>query len=193
MIAGGSAGLGLVIARTFLSADYHIVIVGRDPGRLNLAAEQLRSSGGSGVTVLCGDMSERDQADGIAGKIADQLGRLDVLVNCIGASDRGLVEKLTAEQIHRLVQQNVIATLHCSQASLPLLIQSGGTVVNIGSLAGKVTARYLGGYNVAKHALTGLTGQMRMLLAVGHAFPGLGDWLLLKFTSSPDPPSPRKH
>ncbi len=186
---------------------------------------------------------------------------MDVLVNCVGGSDRGLAENLTSERLIELVQQNVVTALLCSQAALEMLQQSGGTIVNVGSLAAKVGARYLGGYAAAKHALAGMTQQMRLelrprgihvalvspgpirrddagtrydqriddsvpeqaskpgggtrvkgldpdkvarailscvrkrrgdvimpaymrlLIAVGHAIPRLGDWLLLKFTS----------
>lgn len=107
-------------------------------------------------------MADAVDCDRIAGLISDQFGQLDVLVNCIGASDRGLACELSADRLRELFDQNVITTLLCCQAMLPLLEASRGSVVNIGSLAGKVGARYLGGYIAVKHALAGLTQQMRL-------------------------------
>lgn len=160
LVTGGSAGLGKVIAKTFLNAGYRVMIVGRSAQRLQDAAEELQG-GQQLVTTTC-DVSDSAQCQELAEQIHTQLGRLDVLVNCIGTSDRGVVMELTADRLNQLWQENVVTTLHCSQAMLDLLEQSHGSIVNIGSLAGKVGARYLGGYVAAKHALTGLTQQMRL-------------------------------
>ncbi|MCO8124233.1 SDR family oxidoreductase [Stieleria sp. TO1_6] len=162
LIPGGSAGLGLVVAATFAQAGYRVIIVGRSQDRLDDAVEQLRQQHNATAITLVGDMTNRDDCQQIAQAVGQRCGRLDVLVNCIGVSDRGLVGELTAARVHELIDQNVVATLLCCQAMLPMLESSRGSIVNIGSLAGKVGARYLGGYNTAKHALTGLTQQMRL-------------------------------
>jgi short-subunit dehydrogenase len=253
LITGGSAGLGLVVAKTLISRGYQVVIVGRDQTRLDDACDQL----GSNAT---GRKCDVTNATEIA-SIMDELPRLDALINCVGSSDRGLIEDLDPSRMQQLLDQNVLSTLLCSQGALPMLKESRGAIVNIGSLASKLGARYLGGYSIAKHALAGLTQQMRLelqpsgvhvglvspgpirrtdagdryrevvddklpaqasapgggakvkglppqrvadavvrcidkrlpdivlpgrvriLVSIGHAFPRLGDWLLLKFTS----------
>ena len=93
-----------------------------------------------------------------------QHGRLDAIINCVGQSDRGLIENLTVDRLRELIDQNVIATLVCSQAAIPALEATHGSIVNIGSLAAKVSPRFLGGYAIAKHALAALTGQLRLEL-----------------------------
>ncbi|MEM9587377.1 MAG: SDR family NAD(P)-dependent oxidoreductase, partial [Planctomycetota bacterium] len=75
--------------------------------------------------------------------------------------------------LEELLDQNVRTSLLCSQAALPMLVQSRGSIVNIGSLASKVGARYLGGYSAAKHALAGLTGQLRLESAASGVHVGL--------------------
>lgn len=100
-----------------------------------------------------------------------------MLVNCVGISDRGLIEDLKSDRLQELLDQNVFTALLCCQAGLPLLKESRGVIVNIGSLASKVGARYIGGYAIAKHALAGLTQQMRLELKpvgvhVGLVSPG---------------------
>ncbi len=254
LVTGGSAGLGFIIARTLLSAGYQVVIVGRDEARLKAACDQL----GSGASSVRCDVTKAVE---IAHAIRS-LPRLSVLVNCVGSSDRGLIEDLDPIRMQELIDQNVLSALLCSQAALPLLKESHGSIINIGSLASKVGARYIGGYSIAKHALAGMTqqlrlelkpsgvhvglvspgpirrtdagdryrevvneklpaqasapgggtkvkgldpqrvanavlrsiekrlpdivlpGYLRLLISFGHAFPRLGDWLLLKFTSS---------
>lgn len=253
--------MGLVIAEAFAEAGYQVILVGRSNDRLAAAKHHLLETCDATAVTIQGDVSNPNECGKIAGAVGDQFGRLDVLVNCIGTSDRGLSSDLSADRLRELIDQNVTTTLLCCQAMLPLLESSRGSVVNIGSLAGKVGARYLGGYNAAKHALTGLTQQMRLewrekgihvalvspgpirrqdagtryahqtdqslpqsaaapgggtkvkgldpkrvaaavlkcarrqridvilpgymrfLIVIGNAFPRLGDWLLLKFTS----------
>ncbi|MDV6032713.1 MAG: SDR family oxidoreductase [Phycisphaera sp. RhM] len=162
LVTGGSAGLGQVIAATFADAGYRVILVGRSSERLDAAKQQLDTKPGRSIVALAGNVSLRDDCERIANTIDHQFGRLDVLVNCVGASDRGLAGELTAARLHELIDQNVVTTLLCCQAFAPLLDSSRGSIVNIGSLAGKVGARYLGGYNAAKHALAGLTQQLRL-------------------------------
>lgn len=161
LITGGSAGLGLVLAKTFLEADYQVIVIGRDEGRLRSAEQSLREINDHVAAWRC-DVSNESDIQDLAGRISDQFGRLDVLVNNIGQSDRGLVSELAVTHLRAIFEQNVVTTLQCSQAMLPLLESSGGSIVNIGSLAGKVGARYLGAYVAAKHALSGITQQMRL-------------------------------
>lgn len=262
VIAGASAGLGLVIARTLLSRGHHVVIVGRDESRLETARQSLASEfDQQRVTALPADLTSADRVAELADRCRSLGPPVTALVNVAGGSDRGLIEELTPQTLHELLDQNVTTALLCSQAFLPMLRESQGVIVNVGSLASKVGARYLGGYPAAKHALAGLTQQMRLelrpsgihvalvspgpirrddagtryadrlasglpeqatapgagtrvkglapekvaaavvrcierrtpdvilpgylrlLVAIGHAFPRLGDWLLVRFTS----------
>lgn len=165
IITGGSAGLGLAIAHAFLGAGYRVAIIGRSEERLAAAAEQLGqeiSSAQHRLDSYAGDLAIPSTAAAILQRVVDRWGRIDVLVNNVGTSDRGSVDQLTAERLMELVHGNVIPMLRTSQAALPYLEQSRGSILNIGSLAGKVGARYLGAYPAAKHALAGLTQQMRL-------------------------------
>lgn len=264
LVSGGSSGLGVVVAATFLQKGYRVVIVGRDRDRVDRACADLAGSTGEGKAIRgeVADVTDPRQVAELFARLPEHEGRLDVLVNCVGKSDRGLAENLMPETLDELFCLNVHTALLCSQAALGLLERSGGVIVNIGSLASKVGARYIGGYAAAKHALAGMTqqmrlevrprgihvalvspgpirredagsryaervdetlppdaakpgggtrlkgldpqrvadavyscvrrrradvvlpGHMRLLITLGHAFPKLGDWLLLKFTSS---------
>ncbi len=265
VVTGGSAGLGKVIAAALLARGYHVVIVGRSESRLAEARSELAADFEAAmVSTFAADLTSEEQVARLHEWLREQSERLDVLVNVAGASDRGLVEKLTRERLIELIDQNVTTALLCSRQLLPMLREARGVIVNIGSLASKVGARYLGGYAPAKHALAGLTqqlrlelrpegvhvalvcpgpirredagtryrervggelpkqaagagagtklkglapdrvagavircierrcpevilpGYLRVLVAIGHASPRVGDWLLLKFTSGRD-------
>jgi NAD(P)-dependent dehydrogenase (short-subunit alcohol dehydrogenase family) len=169
-ITGGSAGLGLEIARAFQTSGYAVVVIGRDQGRLDIAAQRLADAapsrgehhGADHFMTVKADLSDVDQVRDAFLQIQRRFGRLDVLVNNIGSSDRGTIANLEADHLIEIVGANVVPTLLCSQAALPLLEKTRGVVINIGSLAAKVGARYLGAYPAAKHALAGLTQQMRL-------------------------------
>ncbi|WP_162006615.1 SDR family NAD(P)-dependent oxidoreductase [Roseimaritima sediminicola] len=273
LVTGATAGLGLAIGRALLREGYQLILVARDPQRLNDVVQTLSAEGAVVPVSLPCDVSDPEQVGRLCQQVDERYGRLDVLVNVVGTSDRGMVVDLGPERVAQLITANVVTALLCSQACLPLLERSGGCVVNIGSLASKVGARFLGGYPLAKHALAGLTQQMRLewrprgvhvglispgpirradagrryeqqvqqgsglpaqaaqpgggtrvkglppervaqavvrmirrrsadvilpwhlrpLVAIGHCWPALGDWLLLRFTSSapsrtPPPP-----
>ncbi len=162
IVTGGSAGLGLVIAQTFLKQGYRVVISGRDESRLDGAKIRLENE--DRLRSIAGDLTRSSDANQLIEFTISEFGRLDVLVNCIGISDRGLVENVTSERLSDLIAQNVTTTLNCSSAAIAHLESTRGVIVNIGSLASKVGARYLGGYSIAKHALAGLTQQMRLEL-----------------------------
>jgi NAD(P)-dependent dehydrogenase (short-subunit alcohol dehydrogenase family) len=167
VIVGASSGLGLAVARSFLQVGYDVCAVGRQQSKLDeakafLVAElpaidvQQRF-----VTFTC-DAANKESVHQLFDQVQTTFGRLDALINCVGQSDRGNTISLTREKLIELFDANVTTALHCSQAAFPLLKQSQGVVVNVGSLASKVGAKHLGGYPAVKHALAGLTQQMRL-------------------------------
>lgn len=164
IVSGGSAGLGLAITRRLLREGYRVTVLGRDATRLAEAKSGLIEQGiaSEQIHIVATDAtSEADVGEAVASHL-ETLGPLDVLVNVVGRSDRGLIASLQADKLRELIEANVISTLVCSQAGLPSLKQQRGVIVNIGSLASRVAPGYLGGYVIAKHALAGLTRQMRM-------------------------------
>lgn len=144
-----------------MRAGYQVVILGRCGERLQTAEASLRAIGSHVTAMRCDALDPSDLGE-VATRIEEKFGQLDVLINNIGQSDRGLASELSADHLRTIFDRNVITTLQCSQVMLPLLESSRGSVVNIGSLAGKVGARYLGAYVAAKHAVSGLTQQMRL-------------------------------
>ncbi|WP_068259475.1 SDR family NAD(P)-dependent oxidoreductase [Rubripirellula obstinata] len=164
VVTGGSAGLGFLIAQALLRQDYFVVIVGRSEERLREAARQLEAGSVKGVAFQVADVTVSSDAKLVFDEVLKNQGRLDVLVNCVGQSDRGQIATLTVDRLNELINQNVVSAMLCCQSAIELLEKSGGVIVNIGSLAAKVSPRFLGGYAIAKHALAAMTGQMRLEL-----------------------------
>lgn len=163
VVTGGSAGLGLAIAKAFVADGYTVVILGRDQTRLEAARLELTASAATErILAISADLFDPVDVARAFREIDARFGRLDVLVNNIGTSSRGTLEKLSSADLLNILKANLLPTLQCSQTALPMLERTGGVVVNIGSLAAKVGARYLGAYPTAKHALAGMTQQMRL-------------------------------
>jgi uncharacterized protein len=166
VIVGGSSGLGIAICKVFLDSGYEVYGIGRDSAKFDNS--RLKISGDSPsessrkVRFLACDVTDMAAVRDLFAQVESTSGRLDVLVNCVGLSDRGSIESLSRDRLIQLIDANVTSALYCSQAALPMLKESLGVVVNIGSLASKVGARYLGAYPAAKHALAGLSQQMRL-------------------------------
>jgi NAD(P)-dependent dehydrogenase (short-subunit alcohol dehydrogenase family) len=164
LVTGGSSGFGLAIARAFAQAGAKIVIAALGDGLLEPAAEIVRAAGGD-VAAMAADITNQADVDRLFHQIRQQHGRLDVLVNCAGKSARGAVLETSVEDFQDLWELNFLATVRCTRGAAPLLLESGGHVVNIGSLASKTASRFLGAYPVSKHAVAAYSHQLRLELA----------------------------
>jgi short-subunit dehydrogenase len=179
LITGGSAGLGLAIARELVRQGAKVAIAGRDQGRLEDAVASLRleASRGSaprrdpsGETIpaavgIPADITRAEEVESLVQKAVLSLDRLDLLVNCAGKSSRGSAAATSPEQFRELLELNFLALVRCTQACLPHLLKSKGHVVNIGSLASKSAAPFLGGYAASKFPVAAFSQQLRLELA----------------------------
>ncbi len=166
MVTGASSGLGFAIAKVFLEAGFDVAGVARNTAKLEESAARLAEFSGKSAKgrffPFAADVTVASSIVQLFGQVEEQLGQVDVLVNCVGQSDRGTMAALDPARLEQHFRTNVTSVLNCSQAALPFLRQSRGVVVNIGSLASKVGAKYLGAYPTTKHALAGMTQQMRL-------------------------------
>jgi len=175
-VTGGSKGLGLAIGRALAERRATVILIARGSELLEAAAEQLRRSGGEVVTIA-GDVAWQEDVDRLAATIGEKFGRLDFLCNCAGRSTRGAALETAPEDFQQLMDVNFLGPVRVTRALAPLLLASRGHLVNIGSLASKVGARYMGAYPASKFALAAYTQQLRLELGekglhVLHVCPG---------------------
>lgn len=164
LITGGSAGLGLVMARYFAESGARVAILGRDAQRLSDAVASLQSVALQEVLPLQADLTRTEDVQRAISTAVERNGRLDALINCAGRSSRAPIADVTAEQFQELLEVNFLGAVRCTQAALPHLIASRGHVVFIGSLASKVASRYLGAYPASKYPLAAYAQQLRLEL-----------------------------
>jgi short-subunit dehydrogenase len=164
VVTGGSAGLGLAIGHALAAQGADVVPAARDAVRLEAAAAELRRHGGR-VHPVAADVAWQEDVDRLAATLGEQFGRVDFLCNCAGRSARGAALDQAPEDFQQLLEVNFLAVVRTTRALAPWLLESRGHLVNIGSLASKVAARYLGAYPASKFALAAYTQQLRMELS----------------------------
>jgi NAD(P)-dependent dehydrogenase (short-subunit alcohol dehydrogenase family) len=163
LVTGGSSGLGRVIAETFLQAKAKVAVVGLEGPQVQQAAQEM-AAGGRDVLGIHADITKQEDVDHLIVQILKHYGRLDVLVNNAGRSMRGKVLDTTPEQFRDLMELNFIALVRCTRAAAPYLLERRGHVINIGSLAAKSAARWVGAYPATKFAVAAYSQQLRLEL-----------------------------
>jgi NADP-dependent 3-hydroxy acid dehydrogenase YdfG len=159
-VTGASSGIGRAIALALAARGASVCLVGRDPDRLASVAGEAQLAAPV-VFVRPTDLASDDELDRLAEQLAADLPRLDVLVHSAGVHTLGSHADTPAEDLDVQYRVNVRAPYRLTQAVLPLLRASRGSVVFINSSAGLRAGRSNGLYASTKHALRALADSLR--------------------------------
>ncbi|MGD9647297.1 MAG: SDR family NAD(P)-dependent oxidoreductase [Pirellulales bacterium] len=163
IVTGASEGLGLSLARAWAERGAAVVLAARRAEPLQAAAESLANTAAPVLTVPT-DVTRQEDVDRLAAATLEQFGRIDALVNNAGRSARQAIEDTTPADFQELWELNFLSVVRCTRACLPQLLERGGHVVNIGSLAGKIGARWIGAYPASKFPVSAYSQQLRLEL-----------------------------
>jgi gluconate 5-dehydrogenase len=159
VISGGSRGIGLEIATALGDAGASVVITARREQWLAPAEEQLRGKGLKVLAVTC-DVSNPEQAKASVAAAVEKFGRLDILINNAGISWGEPAETMSVEKWRQVFETNATGTFLMSQAAGNVM-SSGGSIVNIASVAGitgvETDVLDAVGYSASKGAVIALT------------------------------------
>ncbi len=158
LVTGAARRIGAVIAEALHEAGAGVIIhCFNSAGPADALAERLNGErAGSAFTVQC-DLRETDRLDRMLSKAVERSGRLDVLVNNASSFYPTPPGSITAEQWQDLVGTNLKAPLFLSQAALPYLRETGGTIVNIVDVHWQRPLKNHPVYGAAKAGLAMLT------------------------------------
>lgn len=153
VITGGADGIGLAAARKFAALGLRVCLADYSPDKLAAAAASIE--GAASIRV---DVSDRQAVEAFAARVADELGPVSVLMNNAGVGGGG--DALSnPEGWSRVLGTNLLGVLHCVQAFVPTMADSGrpGAVINTGSKQGITTPPGDTAYNVSKAGIKALT------------------------------------
>jgi NAD(P)-dependent dehydrogenase (short-subunit alcohol dehydrogenase family) len=148
LVTGGSAGIGLGIAKRFAEEGARVFITGRRAAELDKA---IASIGGNAASVQ-GDVSDLADLDRIFAHIQGQAGRIDVLAANAGFYEFGALGEITEEHYDKTFNTNVRGLLFTVQKSLPLLTR-GSSVILTGSMVSIKGFAACSVYNASKAAV----------------------------------------
>jgi NAD(P)-dependent dehydrogenase (short-subunit alcohol dehydrogenase family) len=164
LVTGGGSGIGASIAHGLLAQGATVTIIGRNAHRLEHAAHSLEKLGG--VFYAVADVTDANEVSAALATAQKHFGPIQILVNNAGAAESAPFLKTTAALWRRMMAVNVEGVVHCTQAALPAMLESGwGRIFNIASVAGLKGYRYVSAYCAAKHAVVGLTRSLAAELA----------------------------
>jgi hypothetical protein len=169
VITGAGSGIGRAIAYDFARRGAKLAVSDIDATGLAQTVKQLRLIGAP-VHHASVDVSDRAAMLTYADDVVAEYGVVNIVVNNAGVAFTGEIEKMSFEQIERVMAVDFWGVVHGTKAFLPHLIASGqGHVVNVSSLFGLLSMPGQSAYNAAKFAVRGFTESLREeMLVAGH-------------------------
>jgi dehydrogenase/reductase SDR family protein 7B len=161
-ITGASSGIGEALAKEFGKREARVIISARSEDKLWKVAAETKLAD-LDLMVLPFDLNDTSKATALAAGIINKFGRIDILVNNGGMSQRAEVENTTIDIDRELMEVNYFSAVNLTRAVLPYMKrQKGGHIVVISSVAGKFGFYLRSGYSAAKHALHGFFESFRL-------------------------------
>ena len=160
VITGGSSGLGVALARQFATVGARVVCLARGQEQLQATVEELAGTGS--VQSIVADVTDDQSVSNAVASIMDSHGQIDVWVNNVGKSLRIALADATVANFEDLMQVNFYSAVRCTRAVTDELERSGGSLINIGSLASKTGWPFVSPYSTSKHALAAYHHQLRL-------------------------------
>jgi len=154
VLTGGSLGLGRAIAQGFADAGARVLMIGRNKAKLDAAVAELGADRHLGLAGDVGDSAVAQQAF----ELAQQHGGADYLINNAGIFPQAMLADITDEEAAAVMQVNFFGTFYFCRAFIPAMIEKGeGSVVNVGSIAGREPTQGVAIYSASKAGVEGFT------------------------------------
>src|SRR6266511_1657632 len=158
LITGGAGGLGQVFAQALAGAGADVALLGRRAEAAQAAASAIGQASGRRAIAVAADVTDPNKVRTAVGRVREQLGRLDILVNSAGVNIRRPSLEFTLEDWRTVIDINLTGTFICSQAAAPAMIEAGwGRIINISSMLGSVGLEERPAYTAAKGGVLQLT------------------------------------
>jgi NAD(P)-dependent dehydrogenase (short-subunit alcohol dehydrogenase family) len=153
LVTGGTSGIGQAAAERFAAAGADVVISGRDETRGQAVVDGIKATGGR-ARFIRADLSDAANAK----QLAEQAGKVDVLVNNAAIFPFGATHEVPLEDVRAVMEVNVTAPFVLTGAIAPgMAADGGGAIVNVSTMVAKFGLPGLSAYSASKAAIELLT------------------------------------
>ena len=160
LVTGSSRNIGQAIALALAKDGYDVACFARNREKLEETARLIETTG-QRASIHVGDAGKDESVEAFAKEAFDIHGRIDVVVNNAGVTHEAKVGDISPDKFREILDVNLIAYYTLSRAVHPLMCQnennSGGVIINIGSVYGSQGVPYNAPYCTSKAAIEGLT------------------------------------
>lgn len=133
LVTGSTAGIGLAIGRRLAAEGAQVVLMGRDPDKLQQAVEDLRTSTGSEISGVVADVATAEGAEAVLAHVPE----VDILVNNLGIYESKAFEEITDADWLRYFEVNVMSGVRLARGYFPAMLALGsGRIIFISSETG---------------------------------------------------------
>lgn len=158
LVTGASTGIGYEAAKKLSSHGFIVYAGARRVDRM----EPLKALG---VQVLALDVTDEDSMRAAVGRVLEERGRIDVLVNNAGYGSFGALEQVDLAEGRRQFEVNVFGLARMTQLVLPAMRSAGrGRIINVSSIGGKFYEPLGAWYHATKFAVEGMSDALRLEL-----------------------------
>lgn len=158
LVTGGTGGIGTEICKALCKAGYKVAanwLKGIDDGP---AWQAEMKAEGFDVSIAEGNVSNYDEAVSMVADVINQLGQVDILVNCAGITRDGTLKKMAHEQWDAVIRSNLDSVFNVTRQVIDGMLERGwGRVINISSVNGEKGQLGQTNYSAAKAGMHGFT------------------------------------
>ncbi len=156
MVTGASMGIGEAIAKIFADGGASVVMLSRDAARVEAARERVGHSERT-LAMAC-DVRHREEIDRAIGLTLHHFQRIDIWVNNAGHGLLDSVAQMDMAAFREMFETNFFGAVAGMQAAVAVMRQqgSGGTIINISSVAGHIPLPFHAGYSATKFAMNAI-------------------------------------
>lgn len=170
LVTGGGRGLGLAMAQALAHQGADIALASRTESELETAAEMIRATGRKAF-ILPTDVGDAEAVQATVRKAAEQLGRLDILVNAAGINFRKPWDSFTLEDWDTLMAVNIKGAFFAAQEAARIMRDQPasracrGKIINVGSIAFEIVVPNVALYAISKGGMRQMTRALAVDLA----------------------------
>jgi NADP-dependent 3-hydroxy acid dehydrogenase YdfG len=163
VVTGASSGIGAAVARALNAGGARVALAARREEALLEIQSSLDSASGRKSVVAPTNVTDRDQARSLVARAEEELGPVEILINCAGVMYYTLMKNRREEEWERTVEVNCKGALNCVGAVLPGMLERGrGHIVTISSNAGRKVFPGLAVYSASKFFVEALSQGLRL-------------------------------